>query len=101
MRIDDRNAVSGGAANRADELRSTEGVAGGKNSSRYQSRIGGDSVELSGPSLVVRNFDTARSARIEQLAKAVQSGSYSVSPALIGKALVGETLANPVEHGSA
>ncbi len=101
MRIDDRNAVSGGAANRTDELRGAEAVTGGKHSSQYQSRIGGDSVELSGSSLLVRNSDNARAARIAQLAKSVQSGSYSVSPALVSKSLVSETLANQVEHGSA
>jgi len=101
MRIDERNAVPGAATNRADDVRATEAVTEGKNSSRYQSRIGGDSVELSGSSLLVRNSNTARSARIAQLAKLVQSGSYSASPARISKALVGETLANRVEHGSA
>ncbi len=93
MRIDDRNAVAGGAASRSADVESSQAVAGGKGSAGYQSRLGTDSVELSGSSRLVRNSDTARSARIEQLAKLVQAGSYSVNPALIGRALLKETLA--------
>jgi len=102
MRIDDRNALAGGAADRAaadraDSVASSQSIASGKGTASHQSRLGGDSVQISGSSLLLRNFDTARSARIEQLAKSIQAGSYSVNPALISRALVGETLARQPE----
>ena len=91
MRIDDRNAAVGGTAARAADIEQTQATSGkGFNSA---SRSGGDSVELSGASVAVRSFNAARDAKLQHLAKAVQSGAYSVNPSLVGRALVGETLA--------
>ena len=93
MRIDDRNAVAGSATGRASDVEQAH-AAQAKGSANNISRSGGDSVELSGASLAVRNYNSARSARLQQLAKSVQGGTYSVSPALVGQSLVNETLAN-------
>lgn len=92
MRIDDRNGVAGTPAGRTADVEQVHGASGKAFSSL--SRLGGDSVELSGASVAVRNFNSARDAKLQQLSQAVQSGSYSVNPASISKALVGETLAN-------
>jgi anti-sigma28 factor (negative regulator of flagellin synthesis) len=97
MRIDDRNAVSGGSTGKTPDVGPTQLAAAAKNSAAYQARLNGDSVELSGVSQSVRHFQAARSARVAQLAKSVQSGSYSVNPALISSSLVGEALAGTKE----
>ena len=91
MKIEDRNGVAEATASRTAEVEQTRSASG--KSSASDSRLGGDSVELSGPSVAVSNFNSARDLRLQQLAKAVQSNSYSVNPAAVSRALVGETLA--------
>lgn len=98
MRIDDRNAIGGGSAGKTSDVGSTLAAAAAKNASAYQARLNGDSVELSGVSQSVRQFNTARSARVAQLAQSVQNGSYSVNSALISSSLVGEALAGSQEN---
>lgn len=98
MRIDDRNAGGGSSAGKTSDVGSTQAAAAAKNAAAYQARLNGDSVELSGVSQSVRQFNTARSARVAQLAQSVQNGSYSVNSALIGSSLVSEALAGTQEN---
>ena len=51
-----------------------------------------DSALISGPSNLLGRLSTDRGARIEQLTASVQTGSYQVSSALIGRALITEAL---------
>ena len=50
--------------------------------------LGQDSVALSGPSAALSRLAADRAARVQQLSAAVRSGSYSVSSAAIGSALL-------------
>lgn len=101
MRIDDRNAIAGNAAGRASDVDAAQAAVKAKSSSSASlSRTGGDSVELSGTSQSVHYFQAARGARVAQLSKAVQNGSYSVTPSLISRALVGESLASSKEFAA-
>ena len=97
MRIEDRNGVSGSTTSQTPDVASTQAAAAAKNSAAYQARLNGDSVELSGISQSVRQFNAARSGRVAQLAKSVQSGSYSVNPALVSSSLIAEALAGTKE----
>ncbi len=53
---------------------------------------GDDSISLSGASNAVSQFATDRSARVQQLAAAVQGGTYQVSSAAVSAAIVGHGL---------
>jgi anti-sigma28 factor (negative regulator of flagellin synthesis) len=65
----------------------------GSNSNRIgpSSSGSGDSIEISGASSALNRLASDRAAQIQQLTSAVQSGSYQVSSALVGSAIV--------EHG--
>ena len=91
MRIEDRNGVAEASASRTAEVEQARSASG--KGSAFNSRLGGDSVELSGTSVAVGSFNSARDARLQQLTKAVQSNSYSINPAAVSRALVDETLA--------
>lgn len=51
---------------------------------------GSDSVGLSGASRALRTADAAHSEKIARLTQQVRSGSYNVSPALVGRAIVSQ-----------
>jgi anti-sigma28 factor (negative regulator of flagellin synthesis) len=65
----------------------------GSNSNRVGagSSGSGDSIQISGASSALNRLAADRTAQIQQLTSAVQSGSYQVSSSLIGSAIV--------EHG--
>ncbi len=90
MKIDDRNAISGSTAARTGDIDQARGSSAKGSGASF--RLNGDSVELSGASVAVSGYNAARDARLHQIAKSVQNGSYSVQPSLISKALVSETL---------
>lgn len=54
---------------------------------------GRDSAEISGTSQLISAASSERSARIAQLAAAVQGGTYSVSGSAISQAVVAEAAA--------
>ena len=47
-----------------------------------------DSIQISGPSSALNRLATDRVVRIQQLTSAVQGGSYQVSSAKVGRAIV-------------
>jgi hypothetical protein len=52
----------------------------------------GDSIQISGPSSALNRLAVDRAARIHQLSALVQSGSYQVSGAQVGRAIVEHAL---------
>ena len=91
MRIENSSTQATGAGNRASEVEQTN-LGQSRNSAATTNR-GGDSVQLSGTSLTLHNFQANRAAKLERLSQAVQSGSYAVNPARVSQALVNETVA--------
>ena len=60
-----------------------------------------DSAQVSGTSQLLNSLSAERSSRIQQLSAAVRSGTYNVSSAAIGKALIGESAAQGSAGGRA
>jgi len=76
--------------------RAAEAVAENGHAARAASARGagaGDSISLSGTSNALNQFETHRSARIQQLTAAVQNGSYHVSTSALSSAIVRNGLA--------
>ena len=83
------------AAAHAGEANQTAAVtAGREGAGPARGNSGGDSIQLSGPSAILNRMSVDRAQRVQQLAAAVQSGSYDVSASRISNAIVGHALAS-------
>jgi len=79
------------AGKQAAEAVTDSGQASRASSSR--SAGAGDTISLSGASNALNQFATERAGRIQQLAAAVQNGSYHVSSSALSSAIVRNGLA--------
>jgi len=64
------------------------GANGSARNAYAQSSGAGDTIGLSGVSNALHQFTTDRAARLQQLASAVQNGSYRVSSSAVSSAIV-------------
>jgi anti-sigma28 factor (negative regulator of flagellin synthesis) len=91
MRLQLDTALSGADSTKSDAI-GQPAAAGdsGSDSRRVGSSVSGaqDSIQISGPSSALNRMATDRAARIQQLTSAVQGGSYQVSSAKVGSAIV-------------
>jgi hypothetical protein len=90
MRLQLDSALTGAGVGRSGEAGQSIAVGGpGGDSNRIQSGSPGtDSIQISGPSSALNRLSADRAVRIQQLTSSVQSGSYQVSGALVGRAIV-------------
>ncbi|HEX4274592.1 MAG TPA: flagellar biosynthesis anti-sigma factor FlgM [Bryobacteraceae bacterium] len=93
MRLQLDPAVTGAGIGRTGETGQSGAVGAGGDSSRINGRAAGsDSVQISGPSSALNHLASERAARIEQLSALVQGGSYEVSSAKVGGAIVSDAV---------
>jgi len=86
-------SINGSGIGQLGETGHAQPVGTGAGSSRAGGRAtGADSVSISSASSAFNQFTTERTARIEQLTALVQGGSYDVSSAKVGRAVVGDAL---------
>lgn len=90
LQLDSTPGGPGGAGGPGGPGQATPAGGSGSNSNRVGSGSSGagDSILISGASSALNRLAADRTAQIQQLTSAVQSGSYQVSSSLIGNAIV-------------
>jgi anti-sigma28 factor (negative regulator of flagellin synthesis) len=99
MRLQLDPALTGTSVTRPGETAQTA-PAGGLGAA--SGRIGGDSgdsIQISGASSALNRLSADRAARIQQLTALVQGGSYQVSGAQVGRAMVDHAVSGAGEQG--
>jgi anti-sigma28 factor (negative regulator of flagellin synthesis) len=93
IRLQPDVAITNGAVGRTGETDQAGSVGAATSSGRFSTRsTSTDNVQISGPSSALNQLATERAARIDQLTAIVQGGSYDVSSAKVGRAVVSDAV---------
>jgi anti-sigma28 factor (negative regulator of flagellin synthesis) len=97
MKIDQQLPVASIGTNQVSESAAASTDLTASKRSLADQQATSDSVNLSSPFRLLQRSTEARANRVNQLTQSVQGGDYSVSPTLISRSLVQETLAGAAQ----
>jgi anti-sigma28 factor (negative regulator of flagellin synthesis) len=93
MRLQLDSALTGAGITRSGETgQPVPAAGGGTDSRRIGDSTGTDSIQISGASSALSGLSADRAARVQQLTALVQGGSYQVSGAQVGRAIVDDAV---------